>query len=274
MSAAAESSSQHGSHHNADGSVDLIKSEEVLIPMSLSEDNLRMHTKAHTSEPKADFETMIRSWASNVNMEQQDDWEDRRRDSPTSSTSEFDQIGRRMAGMGIRSSHDSLNSGGQSRSHLQHHHPQSHHQHKPPHHMRGSLPNLRSGYTQQAQQQSRVGGGQQPNLSAASSHGAIHLNGSQQLPNRSSNPNIADKRSPGGSREGLPPPSPTSRSVNGSKLVCRLKVETEKGQYQMLPVHENDDPLELAQSFCRDYSLPSWVSSLENHIRVAKRTYA
>ncbi|KAI9096054.1 hypothetical protein DFS34DRAFT_623775 [Phlyctochytrium arcticum] len=72
-------------------------------------------------------------------------------------------------------------------------------------------------------------------------------------------------------------PRPTSNTSSqprtGHKLICCLKIEIEKGVFQMLPVHEDDKPLTLAQSFCAKHGLKNWVESLEQHVSGAQEQY-
>ncbi|KAJ3168086.1 hypothetical protein HDU87_001257 [Geranomyces variabilis] len=250
-------------------------SEEVLIPMALSEDNLRAHTKAHSTTPKSDFDAVIRSWASDVGLASSSSLTPA---SPSSSSSAT-PISPTTAASGSNPN-PAIPTGSGGDSGLTHG-------------MRamglsssrtvgggsgggvvvpaGSLPNLAprrvagSGATGGGRDAS--GGSREVGPGGRTRAGASDFR-------RASDPSLAAAQGgAGGGGSGGGPTSSTPAGRN-SRLVCRLKVETEKGQYQMLPVHENDDPLELARAFCRDYRLPTWVHSLENHIRVAKRTYA
>ncbi|KAJ3136023.1 hypothetical protein HDU90_003425 [Geranomyces variabilis] len=243
--------------------------EEVLIPMALSEDNLRAHTKAHSTAPKSDFDAVIRSWASDVGLASSSSLTHA---SPSSSTTPLSPT---TASGSNPNSHIPTASGGD--------------------------PGLTHGMRAMGLSSSRMGGsggvvvpsGSLPNLAprrvggggggGATGGGRDASGGSREVGpggrtraggsdfRRASDPSLAAQGAGGSGGVGPTSSTPAGRT---SRLVCRLKVETEKGQYQMLPVHENDDPLELARAFCRDYRLPTWVHSLENHIRVAKRTYA
>ncbi|KAI8620970.1 hypothetical protein BC830DRAFT_381254 [Chytriomyces sp. MP71] len=57
------------------------------------------------------------------------------------------------------------------------------------------------------------------------------------------------------------------------KLLCCLKVEIKTGVFRMLPVHENDDAHELSLEFCKTNHLMNSVEALTNHVSLSKSTF-
>ncbi|KAJ3273855.1 hypothetical protein HDV01_003833 [Terramyces sp. JEL0728] len=79
-------------------------------------------------------------------------------------------------------------------------------------------------------------------------------------------------------KEPLPPTEPIkyanieNHSERG-RLICCLKVEIKSGVYKMLPIHKNDDPINLASNFCKTYRLLGSMESLKRHILLSMKTY-
>ncbi|KAJ3011829.1 hypothetical protein HKX48_006626, partial [Thoreauomyces humboldtii] len=254
---------------------------------SLSADNLRVHTQTHAHLPKPSFEITIRAWASAVSLDSawgsdpnlplsSDPGGGGGRGGGGRGSDNGESTGdvmRRMTGLAIGGEKGHHQSNGSLRN-------PSQAQRNTSNNLHASLPNL----SRNQRQPSPVTSGSRVNSGSAALQQMIDGTAPAGPPPRPS----AGYRETGGASSpqhhhrssptlAAGSPGGRGRETEGSgdgRLVCRLKVETQKGHYRMLPVHENDDPLRLAQEFCRDHKLPTWVHSLENHIKAAKRTYA
>ncbi|KAI8914462.1 hypothetical protein EDD86DRAFT_199396 [Gorgonomyces haynaldii] len=65
----------------------------------------------------------------------------------------------------------------------------------------------------------------------------------------------------------------TSHRPERGRLLCCLKIEVKTGVYKMLPVHEKDDPMDLATTFCQAQHLMGSLHPLKEHIQNSIEQY-